>query len=646
MTRLLMALAVLVSTPAAATIRALFVGVNQYRYSHTHNPDGQFEDLKGTVNDVTHIKDALRTAYQLDLDRPDKGCVSRNAVSTTLTDDCATRAALIDELDARIAQSAPGDTLLFYYAGHGATVRDDVEHDQASGYDTTILTTDARQPGADASAEILDRDIGAIIDRATGRGINVVTIFDSCYSESGTRNFGINTPEGRARDAPKLIGTAQSIPLSALPAAGSQAVQGYRVHLAAARESQKARETGQGNAVSGVFTTQLAATLLDLRGATFDDILTETRRKVEEVGQGSQSPRGSGALTARLGGAVSHVTVLDAASDATGVTIFGGRLSGVTVGSRFAVFAGSSQAVSDAAPLATGNVTTVTPATATLSLDSGAPDLPKRLVVRELQHAFGTRALTIRNLAPPADRAFVSKAIADGRVATEAEPAQLMIKQGVHSPTVSLVTVGGQVLADLGLAADPRFSAILAQEAGKVARVNDLIGLRTAPDSAQLAFCISNDMDYDLMSCPPLETGKRRQIFVRQDARLTVRNLTDRKRYVYVFGIDEKFGVDLILPEGAQADPIDVSRPLTTRLPLRPTSAGPYRFVTVATDQPIDAAAFQQSATGARGGNSCANALQRALCAVMQGTRDPDAPKVGDWTAIVTDVDVMGKAPE
>jgi hypothetical protein len=69
-------------------------------------------------------------------------------------------------------------------------------------------------------------------------------------------------------------------------------------------------------------------------------------------------------------------------------------------------------------------------------------------------------------------------------------------------------------------------------------------------------------------------------------------------------------------------------------------SPGRYRFVTIATDTPIDAAALEQDGAGARDPAACRSALERLLCAAATGTRDPSAPRVGSWTATVSTADV------
>ena len=80
------------------------------------------------------IKAALRSGYGLDLDEGKAGeCSSANAISITLTDGCATRRAILDALDDRIAASSAGDTLLFYFAGHGGQYVDDQVFDRRPG---------------------------------------------------------------------------------------------------------------------------------------------------------------------------------------------------------------------------------------------------------------------------------------------------------------------------------------------------------------------------------------------------------------------------------------------------------------------------------------------------------------------------------
>ena len=634
----MLAVALALPAPAEAAIRALFVGVDRYRYSSAHVPTAEFNDLQGAVADVSHIKDALRTAYALDLDRPAGDCASANAVSITLTDDCATRARILAAFDDRLKVSARGDTLIFYFAGHGSQVIDDQVFDQASGANDTILPTDARAPGATEMAELLDSQIRVMIDGATAKGVNVVTIFDSCHSGTGARGVG---GDGVDRFAPPMVVHGLRRP-NARAASGPGG--GYRVHFGGAADEEKAREVGATPPRAGVFTTALAATFVAMPNATFDDIAAEVRRKVEESGHGGQHPQAEGELRATMGGKARYAALLAAQPiDARHVSLTSaGRLSGITEGSTYALFASSTAALDDkAAPLAAGTVASVETSRAALKLDTApAAPLPPRLIARETRHAFGSQRLRLRadGLSDGARKALAA-ILAGEPLATLGDPPQLIITPiGAQSGPVALYTADGTAIADLGDPRDPGFAATLHDALQKVSRVQTILGLRTDPGAAATTFCVDNAMDYEIKSCPPAGPAGR-SIAVDRRAKLAIVNVADAPRFIYVFGIDDGYGVTLLLPRGGGVDPALASgQPVQTE--IEPNSAGRYRFVTIATDAPIDAAALQQDRAGARDPGACRSALERALCAAAAGTRDPSAPKVGNWTATVTEVAV------
>ena len=82
-------------TPACATIRAVFVGIDAYAFSQKQNPKSDFKDLHGAVNDARTMKETLRAKYALDFDRDDDPkCATANALSITLVNECATRKAI------------------------------------------------------------------------------------------------------------------------------------------------------------------------------------------------------------------------------------------------------------------------------------------------------------------------------------------------------------------------------------------------------------------------------------------------------------------------------------------------------------------------------------------------------------------------
>jgi hypothetical protein len=630
-----LALALVAATAAAdaAAIRGVFVGIDKYRYSRTTVPDANFKDLHGAVGDVGRIKAALRAAYGLDLDveRP-PSCKTANSLSTTLTDDCADRQSILAALDRTIKASASGDTLLFYFAGHGSQFIDDQVFDQASGSDDTILPTDARKPGAATSADIVDRELDAVINRATAAGVNVVTIFDSCHSGTGTRDIASG---GESRSAPSLH-------VKGVRAAGARGASttgsGYRVHLAAAADEEEAQETGGDGPRAGVFTTALASALKEMPQASFADIVAEVRLKVEESGHPLQHPQAEGRLQATLGGPDVHVTLLDAVSAGDAVTLLGGQLAAVTEGSTYSVFASTTDAQRGGAEaLASGRVTSVDATRATLSLDQAPTHpLPARLVAREKAHAFGRQLLLIRNRArSPEGRALVAQAVAALPFAQIGEPAQLSVEStSAGDAELVLDADDGSRVAGLGDPRDGAFPGKTRTALQKVARVQALMALRTYPVARDVVFCIASG-SYDVYTCKEAAMSDTAVLRLGQPAQATVFNRTDQPRFVYVFAIEDDASVTMIIPPYNGIDPpLGPNMPLMRR--LSPDSAGRYRFLTISTAVRIDAAALEQEGAGSRDLGRCVTALERALCAAATGKRDASTPKVGEWTAAIS----------
>ncbi|MEO5938835.1 MAG: caspase family protein [Sphingomonas sp.] len=648
---MLLLLAALLAVPAAAAtrppaIRGLFVGIDKYLYS---GPDNQFNDLRGAVGDVGRIKQALRTAYRLDLDQAAAGsCRSENAVSITLTDQCATRDAILGSLQKQIDASRPGDTLVFYYAGHGSIIADDQVFDQASGVNDTILPTDARKPGAQTDGDILDRELRGYVDEATAKGVNVVTIFDSCDSGTAVRAGPIDNDPGEDRAAPGIL--AKKLVRPAPPIARGPG-GGYRVHLAAAADGQVAREVGTvDNQRAGVFTTALAQTIVAMPNATFGDIMAEVGLRVAEGGRPGQVPQIEGAVSATMGGKERSTPLFDATLRNGEVSLAAGELSGMTTGSTFALFASASDALTEGgAPLTTGAVTAVDATTATLKLDaSPLAALPVRLIAREINHAYGNATLAVRIGGDrQVDRAAVAKALAGVSFVRIAEPATFAVDVIMdRKPLAFLTAIDGTQIARLGPADAAGFGDTLRGALQKVMRVQALVALRTTAGATAPGFCIDNDIDYDQRRCPQSGAGKPFALASGAKAKLTVTNTAATPRYLYVYAIDGGYEVNLLLPSGGGKDP-PLAPNTSVNVTVQPDRPGRYRFVTIATDAPIGSArALEQSATGARDPGACRSALERLVCEAASGTRDPSVPRVGAWIATVTDVIVAeGKKP-
>ena len=629
---ILAALLAAVATPVHAEIRAVFVGIDKYKFSRANpeTPDARFRDLSGAVRDVGTIKNALRRAYALDLDREQAGqCETANQVSITLTDYCATKAAILNAWNRQIDASRPGDTVIFYFAGHGSRFTEALGSEQASGFNSTIMATDAREPGAEAPADILDREIRPIIDRATAAGVRVVTIFDSCNSGTATRNL-----ESEARTAPPLV-VARVEPVE--PPVSTGALGAYRVHLAAAQDGQEAFETGGVGVRGGVFTAALAKALLAQPGASFADLAFTARETMLAAGQTRQTPHAEGALRATLGGDEVRVPIFDVVRGRDGVSIIGGSLTGITVGSTFVLYPSVSAALPGTTrPLATGTAIAVGPGQTKLQLD-GPAELPGRLVARELVHRFDSVVpIAVRGSDPALDAVLAG--IAHARIAPRP---QVVIVPGPE--VTQLLSPKGVPLARLPGPSDPAFAFLLDRALGKIARVNALVALARPPRPGLPEFCIQTTQpDSDATVCPSTPASGR-LLALNQPALITAKNAAAGDRYLYVLGIDPTFEVSLLLPpNGAVNQAITPGAYL--EVPegqnIKPNTPGSYRFLTLATDAQIPAQTLEQTGLATVDREICLTRLSRQACTDAARSRDAALVWVRDWAAILSFAEV------
>jgi hypothetical protein len=629
-------LALALASPSAAKLRAVFVGIDHYEYSRARLPGALFDDLSGAVGDTLRIKAALNTAYGLRLDEmPNGQCQSINAVSVTLTNACATKANILAAWDNAIRTTARGDTLILYFAGHGSRFIDSEIGDQASGYNSTLMAHDARQPGAPAGADILDHEVRDRIDAATSRGIRVVTWFDSCNSGTASR-------DGRSasRTAPDLR-TSGLRPQRSPQQYGSFGA--YRVHIGAAGDGQDAKEVGTVGNRAGVFTTALAAALVATPRASFADLAARVVTDVATRTQRRQVPHAEGALRATLDGPEIRVPTLDVALDSsTGrLVMAGGGLIGVTPGSRYAVFPSTAAALqaSGGQPLLTARVAQIYAGTALLTPDGPLPaDVRGRLVAREIAHEFGGRVLGLATADPQA-RTVAAKL---GFVADN--------PQGPFAlePSANGLTLrgrGGVSLAALPSSSDPDFGVRLASALEKIARVERWLALvqprgGTVPAVSLCVQTLANPADFVPAQCPPDDPVLK----LLQPAMIGVVNNAPAPRFVYVLAVGRNYEVTLVMPAFGAVEP--ALQPGQTLTPppgqrIRPDEVGDLRFVVLASDQPLNATALEQAGTDVVDLQACLSPVAQAFCLGANRARAGGWPQVRDWSVTIVNTNVV-----
>lgn len=150
--------------------RALLVGINDY--------PGNNSDLNGCVNDVTNMRDILKTYLGFG-----------NDDIRMLADDRATKQNIMDRLEWMVVNAQPGDYMVFHFSGHGSQIRDRDGDELADQLDEILCPADMNWD----NGYIVDDELGELLGRLP-EGCLLEVFLDACHSETGTRDFRRENP--------------------------------------------------------------------------------------------------------------------------------------------------------------------------------------------------------------------------------------------------------------------------------------------------------------------------------------------------------------------------------------------------------------------------------------------------------------------
>ncbi|MDF5723106.1 MAG: caspase family protein [Rhizonema sp. PD37] len=162
------------------SIYALLVGIDEYDPASIMT----IPSLEGCVNDIKAVEAYLRGRVTKDsewklIDNSDRPWV--------LTNQQATREAVIQGFEEHLCQAESDDVVLFYYAGHGAQEKAPQEFlkIEADGLDETIVCYNSR---TQASRDLADKELSYLISKVAQKNPHIVIVLDCCHSGSGTRD--------------------------------------------------------------------------------------------------------------------------------------------------------------------------------------------------------------------------------------------------------------------------------------------------------------------------------------------------------------------------------------------------------------------------------------------------------------------------
>jgi uncharacterized caspase-like protein len=179
------------------------VGIDAYELAAVWKP------LDNAVNDVVRMRQTLVDVYGFDA--PDEWL---------LTDQAATAQAILSLVDQLRQNLQPNDNLVFFYAGHGAEVRDMVAGEEVgrTGY---LVPVNVKGPVAQVPSQYINIQVLLeALARLPAR--HVLVILDSCYSglalEASFKTRGGDTQEVRdlvSRVSRRILTSAQADQLAA-----------------------------------------------------------------------------------------------------------------------------------------------------------------------------------------------------------------------------------------------------------------------------------------------------------------------------------------------------------------------------------------------------------------------------------------------
>ncbi|HXB34667.1 MAG TPA: caspase family protein [Puia sp.] len=159
-----------------AQIFGLLVGVARY------HPDSSVTSLTGCANDSRRMSEYIFKAFS---PLPQENI-------RVIVNEQATRVAVIENFIEHLCDNpriSPGDTVLFFFSGHGSYATTSAEfkalREDTMGRDETLVLYDSRLPG---NFDLADKELALLMSHVKP-GTNIVVIADSCHSGSITRGI-------------------------------------------------------------------------------------------------------------------------------------------------------------------------------------------------------------------------------------------------------------------------------------------------------------------------------------------------------------------------------------------------------------------------------------------------------------------------
>ena len=213
----------------SSVLRALVVGIDEYKGAGAEAARGALTDLAGAVNDSRDIAGTLDRLGVDDL--------------TVLENGAATRERLVREWAELLDRSLPGDTVFFTFAGHGGQEPERFPGSEKDHLDEVLLLGGFRTEGLGSRERIFDDELNQWFDEAGERGLRVIFVADSCHSGTLTRGVDPRAPDVKVRTGQYAItGDMLELDISKASTGADDLPAEHVIFLAAGQEHEKVPE--------------------------------------------------------------------------------------------------------------------------------------------------------------------------------------------------------------------------------------------------------------------------------------------------------------------------------------------------------------------------------------------------------------------
>jgi hypothetical protein len=359
--------------PALAETHAVLIGVSDYTVLDA--------DLKGPSHDARLMAETL-VGRGVAADRVVVLASTTDNLPDGVVTGLPTRAEILATMESIAAKAQAGDTVVFYFSGHGSQAPD-ASGDEGGGYDEILLPADAAgwqgEIGAVENA-LLDDELNLWAQGMMDRGIKLVGLIDACHSATGFRAVG---GEGVAKTLdPDALGIPEDA--ASAPATAPLPLQGDYVFMYSSQSDERSFEYPFGDAGEwhGEFTLRVAQVLEAAPQATWAQVLAAATDAMAQ-GPARQMPEAEGPL---LDAQVFGEGRAAGRFRLDGATVEAGLLQGLEVGAEVTLYADGA----GGEPLGT---LVVTKAEARKSTLSG--DLPEGAAWAEMTAAAPAKPLVL-----------------------------------------------------------------------------------------------------------------------------------------------------------------------------------------------------------------------------------------------------------